>query len=206
MIRVCPQPSVWNDVYKRLLQVAAVRPDMREVPVPLILAGWAWTNDVEKMDRWEMTVQWAKEAGCEDIITAIADEDFRFVRVPTDYEIGPSGGPMYRAWDFERKERPEESVLIAALAKLRAEWPDLAVGFAADTRPLRFCGAKARKLLVAVLFNASPPPWGKWHKRSYVEAERRTFTTFRRAVNKAIYPHVVDHIEFVPLPPQAPEA
>jgi len=203
MTRVCPQPNVWNDVYKRLLQVAAGRPDMREVPVPLILAGWAWTNDVEKMDRWEMTVQWAKEAGCEEIVTAIADEDFRFVRVPSDYEIGPSGGPMYRTWDFERKERPEETVLTAALAKLVAEWADIAVGFAADTRPLRFCGEKARKLLVAVSFNASPPPWGKWYMRSYVEVERRTFTTFRRAVNKAIHPHEVDHIEFVPLPPQA---
>ena len=206
MIRVCPQPNVWNDVYKCLLRVAASRPNLREVPVPLILAGWAWTNDVEKMDRWEMTVKWAKEAECEEIITAIADEDFRFVRVPSDYEIGPSGGPMYRTCDFERKERPEESVLTAALAKLVAEWPDIAVGLAADTRPLRFCGEKARKLLVAVSFNASPPPWGKWHMRSYVEAERRTFTTFRRAVNKAIRPHEVDHIEFVPLPPQAPKA
>jgi hypothetical protein len=206
MTRVCPQPSTWNEVYKRLLQVAASRPDLREVPVPLILAGWAWSNDLEKMDRWEMTVQWAKEAGCEEIVTAIADGDFRFVHVPTDYEVGPSGGPMYRPWDFERKDRPEESVLTAALAKLSIEWPAIAAGFAVDTRPLCFSGDKARNLAVTILLNASPPPWGNWHKRSNVEAERRTFTNFRRAVNKAIYPHEVDHIEFVPLPPQAPKA
>ena len=204
MIRVCPQPSAWNDVYRRLLQVAASRPDLREVPVPLILAGWAWSNDVEKMDRWEMTVQWAKEAGCEEIVTAISDEDFRFVHVPTDYEVGPSGGPMYRTWDFERKDRPEESVLTAALAKLSIEWPSIAAGFAVDTRPLCFSGDKARNLVVTVLTDALPP-WGAWHKRSHVEAERRTFTVFRRAVNKAIYPHAVDHIEFIRRSREAPK-
>jgi len=196
MTRVCPQPAAWNNAYRRLLEVAAARPDLKEVPVPLTLAGWAWSNDVEKMDRWEMTVQWAKEAGCEEIITAIADEDFRFVHVPTDYAVGPSGGPMYRSWDFERKDRPDEAALTAALAKLCAEWPAIAVGFAADTRPLYFSGDKARKLVVTVLTNASPP-WGKWHERSQVEAERRTFTAFRKAVNEVIKPLEVDHVVFV---------
>ena len=172
--------------------------------MPLILAGWVWSNDVEKMHRWEMTVQWAKEAGCEEIIMAVADEDFRFVHVPTDYVVGPSGGPMYRPWDFERKDRPEEAALTAALAKLSTEWPAIAVGFAADTRPLCFSGEKARKLVVTVLTDALPP-WGKWYERSYVDAERRTFTTFRRAVNRAIYPHEVDHIEFIRRAPKMPK-
>ena len=206
MIRVCPQPSAWNDVYRRLLQVAASRPDLREVPVPLILAGWAYSNDVKKTRRWEMTVQWSREAGCEEIVASVPDEDFRFVQAPSDYTVGPLGGPMYRPWDFERKDRPEESMLTAALAKLVAEWPGIAAGFAAHTRPLCFSGDKARNLAVTILLNASPPPWGNWHKRSNVEAERRTFTNFRRAVNKVIHPHEVDHIEFVPLPPQAPKA
>lgn len=206
MNRVCPHPDAWSNVYEHLCKVAAARPGLGKPPIPLILAGWAWSNDVEKMCRWEMTVQWAREAGCEEIIAAIPDEDFRFVQAPSNHTVGPLGGPMYRAWDFERKERPEESVLTAALAKLVAEWPDIAVGFAADTRPLRLCGEKARNLVVTILLNASPPPWGNWHKRSNVEAERRTFTTFRRAVNKVIHPHEVDHIEFVPLPPHAPKA
>lgn len=196
MTRICPQPDVWNNAYKRLLEVAAARPDMREVPVPLLLAGWAWSNDVEKMARWEMTVQWAKEAGCEEIVTTIADKDFHFVHVPTDYEVGPSGGPMYRSWDLERKERPQDTVLTAALANLCAEWPAIAVTFAEYTRPICFSGEKARRLVVAVLTDAKPP-WGAWHERSYAEEERRTFTAFRRAVNEAIAPHEVDHIEFV---------
>lgn len=174
--------------------------------MPLILAGWAYSNDVQKTRRWEMTVQWSREAGCEEIVASVPDEDFRFVQAPSDHTVGPLGGPMHRAWDCESKDRPEESVLTAALAKLSSEWPDIAVGFAAETRPLCFSGDKARNLAVTILLNASPPPWGNWHKRSNVEAERRTFTNFRRAVNKVIHPHEVDHIEFVPLPPQAPKA
>lgn len=164
--------------------------------MPLILGGWAYSNDLEKMDRWERTVRWAKEAGCEEVIAAVADGDFYCVKEPSDHTVGPLGGPMYRTWDFERKERPEESVLTAALAKLVAQWPDIAVGFAADTRPICFSGEKARRLVVAVLTDAKPP-WGGWHERSYTEEERRTFTAFRRAVNEAIAPHEVDHIEFV---------
>ena len=205
MIRVCPQPSIWNDVYKRLLEVAAARPELRRPPVPLILAGWAYSNDTEKMRRWEMTVQWAKEAGCEEIIAAIADEDFRFVQAPSNHTVGPLGGPMYRAWDFESKDRPEESALEAALAKLSAEWPEIAVGFAADTRPLCFCGNKARKLMVT-FFTDALPPWGKWHQLSHVEAERRTFTAFREAVNRAIAPLEVDHIDFIKEAGRTPRA
>lgn len=151
---------------------------------------------MEKMQRWEMTVEWAREAGCEEVTATLADEDFLFVHVPTDYTVGPSGGPMYRSWDLERKNRPEDSVLAAALAKLSAAWPGIALGFAANTRPLCFSGDKARKLIVTVLTDA-PPPWGKWNELSQVEAERRTFTVFREAVNMAIAPHEVDHIDFI---------
>jgi hypothetical protein len=38
---------------------------------------------------------------------------------------------------------------------------------------------------------------GGWSNRSPDEAKRRTFTHFRSAVNKAINPHEVDHIEFI---------
>jgi hypothetical protein len=196
MHRVCPKPSIWNDVYKRLRQVAATRPDLDEPPVPLILAGWAYSNDVEKMDRWQRTIQWAKAAGCEEIVASLNPEDFRCVKVLTAYEVGPLYGPMYRPWDFERKERPTDAEIEEALQKLNSQWLSIAGSFAADTKPLCFSGDKARQLLVGVLGDARPP-WGHWNKRSSVEEERRTFTTFRRAVNDAIKPMEVDHIVFV---------
>jgi hypothetical protein len=59
-----------------------------------------------------------------------------------------------------------------------------------------FTGKKARRLLVQAEGTATPP-WGGWSYRSPDEAKRRTFTRFRSAVNKAIGPHEVDHIEFI---------
>ncbi|MBK6631442.1 MAG: hypothetical protein IPG33_10575 [Betaproteobacteria bacterium] len=62
------------------------------------------------------------------------------------------------------------------------------------TRPLLFTGEKARRLLI--LANAtSTPPWGSW-SLSTQESKRRTFSHFRAAINEAIAPHEVDHIDF----------
>ena len=63
------------------------------------------------------------------------------------------------------------------------------------TRPLAFTGEKARRLLVFA-DAAFTPPWGGWSYLSKQETERRTFAHFRAAINKAIAPHEVDHIDF----------
>ena len=75
-------------------------------PVPLILNGWVYSNDVEKMRRWEETVAWANGNSCAEIVVAIPDQDFYFVDEPTTYTVGPLGGPMYRPWDLHTKDRP----------------------------------------------------------------------------------------------------
>jgi len=52
-------------------------------PKPLILAGWAYSNDIEKKKRWEETVDWATKNECQGLLKNIADEDFYFVTEPT---------------------------------------------------------------------------------------------------------------------------
>jgi hypothetical protein len=47
--------------------------------MPLILNGWAYSNDVEKMRRWEETVTWARDNGSPEIIE-IPDEDFYYTQ------------------------------------------------------------------------------------------------------------------------------
>lgn len=83
-----------------------------------------------------------------------------------------------------------------AFAKVRAGWP-AAIGaeLAAITEPYMFSGRKRRRLVVLVR-GAGTPPWGTWQSLSGVEAERRTFTEFRRRVNGIVAPHGVDHVEF----------
>ncbi len=85
---------------------------------------------------------------------------------------------------------------LDAFTKVRAGWTR-AIGaeLAAITEPYMFSGRKRRRLIVLVRAPGTPP-WGTWRSLSEVEAERRTFTEFRRRVNEIIAPHGVDHVEF----------
>jgi hypothetical protein len=47
-------------------------------PKPLILAGWAYSSDLEKAHRWDETVAWANYNGCAEIVDQIKEEDFHF--------------------------------------------------------------------------------------------------------------------------------
>lgn len=198
MKRICLNPMPWNEAFTRLTKFAKAHPcTPPSPPKPLILAGWAYSNDVEKMRRWEETVAWATDNGCIEVVTGIPDHDFYFVSEPTTYAIGPTGGPMYRPWDFDSKLRPSSEEVALHFEMLKSRWSEIVgLELAHITHPLAFTGEKARRLLVQAEYFASPP-WGGWAYLSSVETERRTFTRFRAAVNKAIAPHEIDHIDFI---------
>ncbi|NTW87635.1 MAG: hypothetical protein HGB26_00575 [Desulfobulbaceae bacterium] len=198
MIRICPNPIPWNKAYKRLLHFSKTNSCLpSSPPKPLILAGWAYSNDIEKQNRWEKTVEWATENGCQELLEGTSDEEFYFVKKPTSYTVGPMGGPMYRPWDFESKKRPSSEVLGKAMETLLSQWSKIAgIELYLTTRPLEFTGNKARRLLVKADVS-SQPPWGGWDYLSQNESERRLFTKFRESVNEAISPHEVDHIDFL---------
>jgi len=102
----------WHETFERLTNYAQRNPcTPASPPKPLILAGWTYSNDIEKMQRWEETVGWAEKNGCSNIVSSISDQDFYFVENPTSNTVGPMGGPMYRAWDFNSKDRPSSEVL-----------------------------------------------------------------------------------------------
>ena len=188
----------WSEVYK-LLKHFAERHDCvpPKPPKPLILNGWVFSNDIEKGARWKKTVQWADNNGCKELVDRIQDKDFYFVDEPSTYEIGPMGGPMYRSWDFETKNRPSPEALKGYMEILLTRWPEIAgKELSIITRPVVFTGNKARRLLVKA-DAALKPPWGGWCHLSNVESERRAFTSFRASVNEAISPHEVDHIDFI---------
>ena len=197
MIFVCPLPSLWNEVYQRLhsawLKGGSKGP---APPVPLILSGWAYSNDLDKKKRWESTVRWARERGFEDIIPEIEEGQSHMVSELSTYEIGPMGGPMYLEWDSSPKTTPSMEETKLALHLLTTNWKEIAgLELASHTKPLRFTGKKRRRLLVL----ADPeyvPPWGSWNTLKTGE-EHRSFTRLRNRVNEIIYPMKVDHIDFV---------
>lgn len=198
MMRICPNPGAWHATFERLsahAQSCSCTPPYP--PKPLILAGWSYSNDIEKMQRWEETVAWAEKNGCSKLLSGIPDCDFYYVEKPTNYTVGPLGGPMYRAWDYDTKDRPSAENIGQIMHTLISHWPEIVGNEIANvTRPLALTGGKARRLLVSV-DTAFTPPWGSWWHLSSVESERRTFTQFRRAINQIIAPREVDHVDFI---------
>ena len=80
MIKVCPNPIPWNNVFKKLSKFADDNENLSKPPVPLILNGWVFSDDYQKKERWEQTVSWAKNAGCLELIDFLTEEDFHFVK------------------------------------------------------------------------------------------------------------------------------
>lgn len=77
MQRVCPNPPVWDAVFQQLAAFASDNPCMpAQPPLPSILAGWAHTSDVEKINRWAETVAWTNENNCAHLLWDLGDADF----------------------------------------------------------------------------------------------------------------------------------
>jgi hypothetical protein len=198
MIRVCPNPIPWNNVYVRLLSCAPKSSRTpSHPPKPLILNGWIFSNNIEKFERWKETIQWANENSCTQIIDSISDNDYYYVNDLTTHPIGPMDSPMYRTWVYEVKKSPDSTILKEYIDQLILKWDEIAGSVLSPiTKPICFTGKKYRRLLIQADKN-SKPPWGSWITLSSLESERRTFTMFRKSINQAIKPHEVDHIDFV---------
>jgi hypothetical protein len=105
MKRICPNPMPWNGVFERLMEHSKRHPCTPAIPpTPLILAGWAYSNDDDKMRRWEETTAWANANGCPEAVSNIPDSDFYFV----DRDAGAAARPsvLVSCWDTVV---PEES-------------------------------------------------------------------------------------------------
>jgi len=189
-------PLVWAHTHQTLLRSWRGNGELGDSPpMPLILSGWNYTNDVEKAARWLQFVAWATARGLEQLLPTPETDSFYLVEHPTDYNIGPGGGPCFLEWDFTAKARPDDIVLRKALSTLQSNWPAI-VGesLALVCSPVRFSGLKARALICTGEPGAEVP-WGTWEALSHGHG-RRSFTVFRARVNEAIRPLHVDHIHF----------
>jgi hypothetical protein len=53
-------------------------PAVPEPPAPLILNGWAFSDDAAKKRRWTATVRWASEWGVSELIPRFGDGELHF--------------------------------------------------------------------------------------------------------------------------------
>ena len=80
MKRICPNPMPWKEVFERLSGYAQSHNCIPPYPPkPLILAGWVYSSDTEKLIRWEAMISWAVNNGCSNLVEEIPDEDFYYV-------------------------------------------------------------------------------------------------------------------------------
>lgn len=71
--RICLKPMKWQELYDA---VQKAYPD-REFPKPLILAGWNFSSDTEKRNRFCMHLEFAISAGVANkILEQLNEEDW----------------------------------------------------------------------------------------------------------------------------------
>mgnify|MGYP006280853949 CR=1 FL=1 len=127
MTIVCPKAHIWASIHKRLEDFAAQNVCAPpQPPIPLVLAGWAFSNDHQKLQRWRETVEWAERNSCLDIVGSIPPDEYYYASPVTVYEVGPAGGPMYLPWSFESKPRLAENDKALLLERLKSNWEEIA--------------------------------------------------------------------------------
>jgi hypothetical protein len=183
---------MWVEIYKRLDE-SWRHSGCRGAPppIPLVLAGWVYSSDRDKQQRWEQTIEWAVQHDFAHVIPSLSDEEY----YSTEHLSTSYPEQHYRADRYTVRERPSPELLSGALRLLKRDWCAIAGSeLAAVCAPHSITGNKGRRLLVTV-FRENNPTWGTWHSLS-VGPQRQTFTAFRKRINDAISPLNVDHVDF----------
>ena len=179
------------------------QPGQKFPPVPLILAASDESN-ATKHHRLSAQLYWAQENGCiEDALYYLSNIPAgEWNSCPSEQWNQDSYPVSHLEWNFDKRTAPSDPAAARAIAILRARWDEIVGSELGNaTSPLHFSGSKKRLLVVLVKREASPP-WGTWTSLDQGE-KRRAFTRFRAAVNNAIKPLEVDHIDFVREPTEA---
>lgn len=196
MIRVCPLPRIWGQIYNKLHTISLQNSNIPSPPIALILAGWNFSDDFGKKNRWDDTLEWINKYGGEDLITSLTDNDYYCVEklcrpAYLDYQYGDTSPPAIR---------PADDELTNLIKKLSDLWDQIAGNDSRLTMPLDFSGTKARCLIVEYDTD-SLPSWGTWgnepggyHDQNFTN--KASFTALRQRINDAIHPHKIDHVVF----------
>ena len=77
---ICPEPGIWNDVFKNLKSYASKNDcNPKEPPAPLVLGRWFHSSDKLKEERWNETKNWARVNNCSHLLSELNSNQFHFV-------------------------------------------------------------------------------------------------------------------------------
>ena len=70
-----PIPTAWARVHKAMQRYAEVNVcNPPKPPVPLILGGWVFSTDLQKIERWADFKLWAQINGCSELVFLATSE------------------------------------------------------------------------------------------------------------------------------------
>jgi hypothetical protein len=189
MHTICPLPDKWSQIYSELQKIwEKSRASIPEPPRPLILNGWMFSNDMDKKRRWEETKVWIAKYANTELIENLTDADYYKVQELSSYI-------PYQFYDYDVKARPSDIEVNNAMAILKKDWLNIVgTGMGEHTEPYKFSGKKQRRLMVKVN-SEFVPPWGSW--KHIDSTKQEVFRAFRKAINSAIKPVYVDHVDFI---------
>lgn len=189
-------PKSWHEFY--LFLKTKRQTGKKDPPVPFILAA-SMESDASKHQCLSDQLFWAHENGC-------LDEALRYLKdIPSkDWNSSPldqwnqdSYPHGHFGWTSDPKPKMNVETASKLIEQLRANWDKIAGSeLSAVTLPHRIAGAKGCRLLVFARRDASPP-WGTWTMLDQDKKKRSSFTRLRAAVNEAIKPVEVHHIDFI---------
>jgi hypothetical protein len=186
---ISPQPNKWYEIFQILKAYAEKELGAYNLPpMALVLSGWTMSNDYDKQQRWEETLQWAEKNNGMHLIPVLKEEEKYYVTELDAFR-------PFEFHTFDKKNKPTPDEIKTAIQNLEENWESLfEEEFGKNTTPVSFSGKKSRCLLVKYKPSYSPP-WGSWTNH-LANGRPSKFTELRLKVNEIIKPLMVDHIIF----------
>jgi hypothetical protein len=198
LIKVCPKPDKWYEIYQALCNTRDTQEDeIPAPPVPLILGGWG-SSAQAKLERWNETLIWISRY-CPSATLNLVDEDFYSVAYVSNVGAWDVFANYKYGYTKDPSVKPTKDELERLLSLLATNWAEVAGEIAPYTKAIRFAGSKSRRLIVRADKDRQPPwiEWnGKWGSRRNSRENYPDFAVFRARINELIGPHQVDHIDF----------
>lgn len=189
-------PTNWDQFF--LFLKTKRQAGKKDPPVPLILAA-SMEADATKHNRLSDQLYWSRENDCLDealhYLKDIPNKDWN--SSPLD-QWNQDNYPRYHfGWTSDPKPKMNLETASMLIKQLIANWDNIAgPELSAVTLPHRFAGTKGCRLLVFAKRDVSPP-WDTWTMLDRDKNKRSLFTRLRAAVNAAIKPVEVHHIDFI---------